>query len=159
MRTTIILLAAFITLAAWAGGQQPEPAKKDAPLDARFLRDYAQTRGFMLGRPVRPAPTPDGKAVLFLRSEPRNAKLRLYEFDVATGKTRQILTPEQVLKGAQEKLSPEEKARRERMRVSAGGFTNFHLSDDGKLILLSLAGKLYVIERATARAGRGQAPF
>lgn len=117
-------------------------------MDARFLRDYAQTRGFMLGRPVRPTPTPDGKAVLFLRSEPRNAKLRLYEFDVATGKTRQLLTPEQVLKGAEEKLSPEEKARRERMRVSAGGFTTFQISDDVKHILLSLGGKLYVVQRA-----------
>src|SRR6516162_5359924 len=145
MRTIIILLAVFGP-AALIQGQSNQPAK-GAPLDARFLRDYAQTRGFMLGRPVKPTPTPDGKAVLFLRSEPRIAKLRLYEFDVARGKTRLLLTPEQVLKGTEEKLSPEEKARRERMRVSGGGFTTFHLSDDGKLILLSLAGKLYVVER------------
>jgi dipeptidyl-peptidase-4 len=101
----------------------------------------------MLGRPVKPQPTPDGKAVLFLRSQPRAAKLSLYEFDVATGKTRELLTPEQVLKGAEEKLSPEEKARRERMRVSAGGFTGFQLSPDGSLVLLSLSGKLYVFRR------------
>ena len=146
MRSTILLLA-FCIPAAFVQGQTKQPTK-DAPLDARFLRDYAQTRGFMLGRPVRPTPTPDGKAVLFLRSEPRVAKLRLYEFDVNTGKTRLLLTPEQVLKGAEEKLSPEEKARRERMRVSAGGFTTFQISDDSKLILLSLGGKLYVVERA-----------
>ena len=145
MRTIIFLLAVFGP-AALIQGQSNQPAK-GAPLDARFLRDYAQTRGFMLGRPVKPKPTPDGKAVLFLRSEPRNAKLRLYEFDVASGKTRQVLTAEQVLKGTEEKLSPEEKARRERMRVSTGGFTTFQISDDGKLILLSLGGKLYVVER------------
>jgi dipeptidyl-peptidase-4 len=103
----------------------------------------------MLGRPVKPKPTPDGKAVLFLRALPRVAKLRLYEFDVATGKTRELLTPEMVLKGAEEHLSPEEKARRERQRVSVGGFTDFQLSDDGSLILVSLSGKLYVVERAS----------
>jgi dipeptidyl-peptidase-4 len=117
-------------------------------LDASFLRLYAETRGFMLGRPVSPKPTPDGKAVLFLRAEPKVPKLKLYEFDVASGHAKELLSPEAVLKGAEEKLSPEEKARRERMRVSVGGFTSFQLSDDGKLILLSLSGKLYVVTRA-----------
>jgi dipeptidyl-peptidase-4 len=124
------------------------PAADEKPLDAAFLRTYAETRGFMLGRPSKAKPTPDGKAVLFLRSEPRVAKMKLYEFDTATGKTRELLTPEQVLKGAEEKLSPEEKARRERQRVSVGGFTDYQLSEDGSLILLTLSGKLYVIGRA-----------
>src|SRR5437763_8157417 len=97
---------------------------------------------------MRPSPAPDGKSVLFLRSGPRSAKLGLLEFDVAAKKSRELLTPEQVLKGAEEKLSPEEKARRERMRVSVGGFTSFQLSEDGKQTLLSLSGKLYVVRRA-----------
>lgn len=116
------------------------------------LRDYAQTRGFSLGRPVKATPTPDGTAVLFLRSGPRTAKLGLYEFNVSTGKTRELLTPEQVLKGAEEKLTAEEKARRERQRISVGGFTAFQISDDGKLILLSLSGRLYVVTRGTNQA-------
>lgn len=122
---------------------------KDALLDTHYLRAHAQTRGFMLGRPMRPYLTPDGKAVLFLRSDARVAKLGLYEYDVGTKKTRELLTPEQVLKGSEEKLSPEEKAARERMRVSVGGFTGFQASDDGGRILLSLSGKLYVFERAS----------
>src|SRR5947208_476644 len=101
----------------------------------------------MCGLPVNPTPSPDGNAVLFLRSEARKAQLSLFEFDVASGKTRELLTPAQVLKGAEEKLSAEEKARRERMRVSVGGFTGLQLSKDGRLILLSLSGKLYVVER------------
>src|SRR5262249_35736039 len=88
-----------------------------------------------------------GKAVLFLRSQPRIPKLSLYEFEVATGKTRELLTPEKLLKGAEEHLSPEEKARRERQRVSVGGFTDYQLSDDGALILVSLSGKLDVVKR------------
>jgi dipeptidyl-peptidase 4 len=114
-----------------------------------YLRDHALTRGFMLGRPTRAKPTPDGNAVLFLRSEPRVPKLQLYEFDVATKQTRLLLSPEQLLKGAEEDLSPEEKARRERARISVGGFTNYELSKDGARILLTLSGKLYIYDRAS----------
>ncbi|MFL5245486.1 MAG: DPP IV N-terminal domain-containing protein [Gemmataceae bacterium] len=120
-------------------------------LDSQYLRHYALTRGFMLGRPVQAKPTSDGKAVLFLRAQARTPELSLYEFDVATGKTRELLTPEQVLQGTEEKLSAEEKARRERQRVSVGGFTNFQLSEDGSLVLLSLSGKLYVYDRSKGK--------
>jgi dipeptidyl-peptidase 4 len=121
-------------------------------LDASFLRLYAETRGFQLGRPVRPKPTADGKFVLFLRAKPRVPKLSIFEFDTATGKTRELLTPEQLLKGAEEHLSPEEKARRERQRVSVGGFTDFQLSPNGKQILVALSGKLYLVDRVTGEA-------
>jgi dipeptidyl-peptidase-4 len=121
------------------------------PIDTSYLKDHAQTRGFLLGRPVRPRVTPDGKHVLFLRSEARKAKMSLYEYDIASGKTRELLTPEALLKGAEEKLSPEEKARRERQRVTVGGFTTYQLSKDGQRILLSLSGRLYVVDRATAK--------
>ncbi|MBY0528550.1 MAG: S9 family peptidase [Gemmataceae bacterium] len=120
---------------------------QDKPLDAAYLRTHAETRGFMLGRPTRAKPAPDGKAVLFLRADPRKSKLSLYEFDVASGKTRELLTPEKLLKGAEEKLTPEEKARRERMRVSGAGFTDFQFAPDGKAILLMLSGRLYLVPR------------
>src|SRR2546423_13597572 len=84
------------------------PLRAEAPVDTSFLRQYALTRGFMLGRPVKPQPTPDGTAVLFLRAEPRVAKLSLYEFDVATKQTRELLSPAKLLAGAEENLSPEE---------------------------------------------------
>ena len=78
--------------------------------------------------------------------------MSLYEFDVATSKTRELLTPEAVLKGAEEHLTPEEKARRERQRVTVGGFTNFQLSPDGKNVLVSLSGRLYLVPRDTGKA-------
>src|SRR5215472_9225144 len=95
------------TLLIPAAVSAADPAK-DSPLDTSYLKDHAETRGFMLGRPARARPTPDGKAVLFLRSQPRVARLRLYEFEVATGKTRELLTPEDLLKSAEEQLTPEE---------------------------------------------------
>lgn len=149
MRNCNLLPVFACAVLAGAVHGQSSPAAKDTVLDSSYLRDHAATRGFMLGRPVKAKPTPDGKAVLFLRAQARVPKLRLFEFDVAGKETRELLTPEQVLKGAEEKLSPEEKARRERMRVSVGGFTDYQLSDDGALLLVSLSGKLYVYRRST----------
>lgn len=118
-----------------------------------FLRDFAATRGFTLGRPTGAKPSPDGKTVYFLRARgPRDARQELCEFEVATGETHRLLTPEDVLGGGAnggEKVSAEEKARRERQRVTAGGFTSFELSRDGSFVLLPLNGKLYVLRVAT----------
>src|SRR5204863_6131217 len=99
-------------------------------------------------------PTPDGTAVLFLRSPPRQPTLALYEFTVATGQARELVTPAQLLGGAEEQLSVEERARRERMRIVDRGFTSFGLSEDGRLVLLPLSGRVYVYDRAGAHAGR-----
>jgi dipeptidyl-peptidase-4 len=134
-----LLAVGSLTLAAEA-----EPAE--------YLRRHALTRGFMLGRPVQPKFTPDGKYVLFLRAEPRSPKMSLFEFEVGTGKTRELLTPEALLKGGEEHLTPEEKARRERQRVTTRGFTSYQISEDGARILVGLSGKLYVVERATGKA-------
>ncbi len=61
-----------------------------------FFRDLAETRNYTLGRPVSPEPTPDGSAVLFLRGGPRDPVLRLYEFDVAKRRERELVTPGQI---------------------------------------------------------------
>ncbi len=153
MRTPSLFLTPALLLAvvAAAGAQPPSPAK-DAPLDASYLRLHAETRGFMLGRPVKPKPTPDGKFVIFLRAKAKSPKQSLYEFDVSTGKTRELLSPEQLLKGAEEHLSPEEKARRERQRVSVGGFTDFQIAPSGNQILVTLSGRLYCVDRVTGKA-------
>lgn len=121
-------------------------AEEDANL--RYFRDMAETRNFTLGRPVSPKLTPDGAHVIFLRAQPRNPTLRLYEFTVATGSERELLSPEQILSGEVEHLSAEEKARRERQRQSLKGFTSFQMSKDGSRLLVALAGKLYVVNRA-----------
>ncbi len=52
--------------------------------------------------------------------------------------------------GKVEKLTPEEKARRERMRLSAGGFASFQLDESGRFVLLPLSGKLFVFDRVNA---------
>ncbi len=115
----------------------------------KFLRDAALTKNWSLGRPTGIQVTSDGSAVLFLRSPPRDPTRSLYEFDVATGKTRELLTPEALLHGAQEHLSVAERARRERERSQAAGFNSFQLSQDGKTVVVTLSGQLYALTRAT----------
>ncbi|MBV9656906.1 MAG: DPP IV N-terminal domain-containing protein [Verrucomicrobia bacterium] len=147
---TLRFSAALLGLAVWfcllhaVRADEPKPGEN-------FLRDFAETRGFLLGRPVKAKLTPDGGAVIFLRAHSaRDAAQELYEFDVASRRTRRLLSPDAARQGAAETaLTPEEKARRERQRVSAGGFTAFELSQDGARVLLSLGGKLYVLTRAT----------
>jgi len=115
---------------------------------ASCFEDIAATRSYSLGIPVNAVPTPDGKAVLYLRSGPRDTTQRLYEYDIATAREHELASPESLLGGKPEQLSAEEKARRERARVSISGFTDFDLSRDGSRVLLSLDGRLHVVERA-----------
>jgi dipeptidyl-peptidase 4 len=116
--------------------------------DLRYFRELVETRNYSLGQPVSPQLTPDGKAVVFLRGGARDPVLRLYEFTIADGKLREILAPEKLLQGGEEKLTAEERSRRERERQSLRGFTSFQLSKDGGRILVVLSGKLYVVTRA-----------
>ena len=122
----------------------------DAPVDTglKSLRDIAETRSYTLGNPVGTRLTPDGRTAVFLRGGPRDPALKLYELDVSTGVISEVLTPEALLKGAEERLSVEERARRERMRTTLRGFTSFELSDDGTQLLVTLSGRLYVVRRA-----------
>ncbi len=119
--------------------------------DDSFLREFAETRRYSAGRPTQVTVTPDGTTALFLRSEVKDARLMLDALDLASGTPRVLLTPDALLKGAAETLSVAEKARRERMRISARGFTHYELSEDGTTLLVALSGHLYVVDRLSGK--------
>lgn len=119
--------------------------------DPAFLEQYAATYRFGAGTPRSVRVTPEGEAVLFLRSGPRSVVQDLHEFDVRTGKERIWLTADQLLAGQEERLTAEELARRERMRMSSRGIAAYDLSEDGRKILVPLSGRLFVVDRADAR--------
>jgi dipeptidyl-peptidase-4 len=137
------MLAPLLALAMSAAA----PPAADA-----FLREYAETRRYMAGRPAGARLTADGSAALFLRSGPRSAVQALYETDVTAGRTRELLDAERLLAGAAQSLTREERAELERQRVAARGFTRFDVSKDGRSVVVALSGKLYLVERATGAA-------
>lgn len=148
------ILAPLLMLVACA---HPPRASEKAATRVRsakmseFLEQFAATYRFRLGQPGNIKLSPDGKSVLFLRSESRGFVQNLFELDLETGVEKVLLTAEQVLAGAEEELSAEEKARRERMRSVSRGLASFQLSTDGERILLPLSGRLYIFERKTQK--------
>ncbi len=148
MAAVLVTLGASILPApapATPGGDTPPPFTLNDP---DFLVRYAVTYHFRLGRPASVRAVPDGSAILFLRSGPRDFARDLYTLDPATGEERKLVSAADLLDDRSEVLSPEEKARRERMRLTARGVAGYDLSRDGARILIPLAGSLFVVERA-----------
>ncbi|MCH7839705.1 MAG: DPP IV N-terminal domain-containing protein, partial [Planctomycetes bacterium] len=151
MRSAIVIIMGF----ALSGCAVPGHGRASIPsrraqsniADPHFLNQYAVTRRFSLGRPTSIKFLPDGAGVLFLRSGPRSFVQDLYEFDIKTRREKLLLTAESILLGGDERLSPEERARRERMRMTARGIASYQISDDGAKILVPLSGRLFVIHR------------
>jgi len=160
MQLRTVAAAVVLSLAASAlpaGG--PPGASPTIPL-RKLSRDLAETRDFSLGRPVAAQVTADGSAVLFLRGGPRDTVMRLYQMTLANGRVEELLSPGAVLGDEQESLTAEERARRERMRMTLRGFTSFQLSEDDSQVLASLGGRAFIVPRAGGKArelpgGRG----
>src|SRR5258706_2203459 len=112
-----------------------------------FLDRYSATRGFRSGTPTAIAIPRDASEVLFLRSGPRDRVQSLWSFDVRTGTEREVLTGAKLLGGSEETLSPEERARRERLRMTARGLSSFQLSKDGGRMLIPFSGRLFLMGR------------
>ncbi|MDB4954867.1 MAG: Dipeptidyl peptidase [Myxococcales bacterium] len=117
-------------------------------LDAQLLADSAATFNFRLGTPTPLAVTPDG-AVLFRRTPPREFVADLYELDTKTGTEQRLVSVAELLGTGTEQLSDAEKARRERSRTATKGVVDIDVSDDGRIVLVPLAGMLYLIDRTT----------
>jgi dipeptidyl-peptidase-4 len=109
-----------------------------ASADESCFVQLARTRNYTLGQPRHVLPEPDGAHILFLRSGARDTTLHLYEFDLATKTERELAKPVP----EPETLSTEEKARRERARMTLTGITDFALSSDGHLILATQGDRL-----------------
>lgn len=120
-----------------------------------FPRQQARTQRFTLGAPRAFTVSPDETRVIFLRSmSGTDRTTRLWVLDPATGEERLAADPEALLGGSAEKLSAQERARRERTREGSSGIVSYAVDAAAELAAFALSGKVYVAElrAGTARA-------
>ncbi|MFH8669976.1 prolyl oligopeptidase family serine peptidase [Streptomyces anulatus] len=120
-----------------------------------FPRQQARTQRFTLGAPRAFTVSPDETRVIFLRSmSGTDRTTRLWVLDPATGQERVAADPEVLLGGSAEKLSAQERARRERTREGSSGIVSYAVDAAAELAAFALSGKVYVAElrAGTARA-------
>ncbi|MFE0253605.1 prolyl oligopeptidase family serine peptidase [Streptomyces sp. NPDC059010] len=112
-----------------------------------FPRRHARTQRFTLGAPRAFTVAPDGSRVVFLRSssgtDPANS---LWVLDTADGKERVAADPRALLGGTSEDLSPEERARRERIREAGAGIVAHATDSAVELASFALSGRLFTAE-------------
>ncbi|TVT24423.1 prolyl oligopeptidase family serine peptidase [Amycolatopsis rhizosphaerae] len=114
-----------------------------------FLRKQARTQRFTLGTPREFRASPDGRRLLFLRSESGvDRRNSLWELDLETGAETKVVDAAELLPG-EEHLPAEERARRERSRESAGGVVGYATDSDVRIAAFSLSGKLYTVDLGT----------
>ncbi|HVQ88519.1 MAG TPA: DPP IV N-terminal domain-containing protein, partial [Actinomycetes bacterium] len=119
-----------------------------------YPRLSARTQHFTLGRPRSFSISPDGTRVLFVRSGSGTDRVgRLWTLDLTPGDTfgheEQLVDPASLLAGGDEDLSPQERARRERMRESAGGIVGYATDETVSTAVFALSGRVFVIEIAS----------
>ncbi len=153
LRTALMLLPLVGAAGAACGGEdakggpapapQPSATAGAAVRDTSFLKQYAATRAFGQGEPSSFRVAPGGERVFFTRADAREGVRDLFVFETKTGAERSLLSAKALLGASDEVLSPEERARRERMRLSAKGITQYELSPDGSKLLVPLGGRLF----------------
>lgn len=123
-----------------------------------FPLQLARTMRFTLGAPRAFTVSPDGERVVFLRSGSGTDRSgRLWVLDLSDGaapRERVVADPAALLGGSAERLSAQERARRERSREGSSGIVGYAVDARAELAAFALSGKVYVAElrAGTARA-------
>ncbi|MFE6973507.1 alpha/beta fold hydrolase [Streptomyces sp. NPDC057682] len=113
---------------------------------------------FTLGAPRAFTVSPDGERVVFVRTgsgTDRSGRLWVLDLSDPSGpRERVVADPEVLLGGSAERLSAQERARRERSREGASGIVGYALDGAAELAAFALSGKVYVarLRSGTARA-------
>lgn len=112
-----------------------------------FPRQHARTQRFTLGAPRDYAVSPDGARVVFLRSPSGTDRAqRLWVLNLNEGREFAAADPSALLAGADEELSPQERARRERSREGSAGIIGYAVDSAVELASFTLSGRLFVSE-------------
>ncbi len=98
--------------------------------------------------------SPDGQRVTFIRAKQTDTnRFDLWEYNIKEQRSRLLFDADDLHQG-DENLSDEEKARRERMRLSGSGIVSYKWSADGKALLFPLAGDAFYYRLGDKKAQR-----
>lgn len=98
--------------------------------------------------------SPDGQLVAFLRSREDNVDVQdLWAAPTGQGEPYKLIDARALVPDAGE-LSEAEKARRERMRISARGVVEYSWDQQGRYILAPLEGDIFLANRADGKVRR-----
>jgi dipeptidyl-peptidase-4 len=129
------MVAVLVMLGAFCGSLRAEELTLERLFDSPALEGET-IRGLKVA--------PDGSRVTFLRGKTSDyERLDLWEYHIKDGETRLLFDSDDLHRG-DENLSDEEKARRERLRLSGSGIVSYEWSRDGKQLAFPLAGDVYV---------------
>ncbi|MFC4530895.1 S9 family peptidase [Sphaerisporangium dianthi] len=118
-------------------------------------RQLARTRRFALGVPGHVTVSPDGGTVFFLRTRAGDDPVScLWALDVATGRERLLVDPLPLLQGEEERLSPEERTRRERARELSSGIVSYAADGACEVLAFALSGALWTFRPADGAVRR-----
>ncbi|MEU9789750.1 prolyl oligopeptidase family serine peptidase [Streptomyces sparsogenes] len=112
-----------------------------------FPRQHARTQRFTLGAPRAFTVAPDDSRVVFLRSRSGTDRANLlWVHDLAERREYPAADPADLLGGAEEELSAEERARRERSREGSAGIVGYATDLAVELAAFTLSGRLFASE-------------
>ena len=98
--------------------------------------------------------SPDGELVVFLRSRPDDVEVQdLWAAPTGPGEPFKLIDARALVPDAGE-LSEAEKARRERMRISARGVVEYSWDEQGRYILAPLEGDIFLAAREGGQVRR-----
>ncbi|WP_269218903.1 DPP IV N-terminal domain-containing protein [Brevundimonas vesicularis] len=146
MRTT--LLASTILLSATSALAQETPSNILTP--ERVFSSPSLNGPVAKGVSL----SPDGQLVAFLRSREDNVDVQdLWAAPTGEGEPYKLIDARALVPDAGE-LSEAEKARRERMRISARGVVEYSWDQQGRYILAPLEGDIFLASRADGKVRR-----
>ncbi|MEU9194397.1 S9 family peptidase [Streptomyces hundungensis] len=118
------------------------------PEQLSFPRHSARTQRFTLGAPRAFTVSPDGERIVFLRSPSGTERSnQLWVLDLVRGGTERIAAdPGALLGGGEERLSPQERARRERSREGSAGIVGYATDAAVEVAAFALSGRLFTAE-------------
>ena len=146
MRT--ILLASTILLSATSALAQETPSNILTP--ERVFSSPSLNGPVAKGVSL----SPDGQLVAFLRSREDNVDVQdLWAAPTGEGEPYKLIDARALVPDAGE-LSEAEKARRERMRISARGVVEYSWDQQGRYILAPLEGDIFLANRADGKVRR-----